>query len=138
MTSFQFIKCCAAALAATIAYSILWHVILFEELWLGLGVYTRMDNPIYGLGLIAWVLESVGFVTLFRSSNWARKSGKHALLFSASIAAIVAASTLFGTAAKVEISSLTTWFWLQGGFVFSHFLLLGSVVWVTAKSANTD
>lgn len=122
-----------AALVATISYSLLWHAILFQDIWLALGVYTRMDNPVYGYGLLAWVLESGAFVALFYTSQWTRSSAKNAILFSILIGSIVAASTLFGTAAKVEISDVTTWFYLQGGFVFSHFLFLGFVVSIVER-----
>lgn len=128
----------AATLAATIAFSVLWHVVLFEEVWLALGVYNRMDDPIYGFGIAAWVLESGAFVALFRSSKRARQSIGHALIFSVLVGAVVSASTLFGTAAKVEISNLSIWFALQGTFVLSHFLLLGFIAWFVSIKEMKD
>jgi hypothetical protein len=117
-----------AALLVTIFISILWHVILFEQAFLSLGVYTRMDNPIYGFGLTAWLLESTAFVVLYFKSSWSGKGVRAALAFSLLMGAFTAAASLMGSAAKVDIVSISSWFALAGGFILVHFTLMGLTV----------
>ncbi|MEM9191471.1 MAG: hypothetical protein AAGF12_20025 [Myxococcota bacterium] len=50
------------AFATTSTVSILWHAVLFSSEFRALGVFTRMDEPIYGYGITAWVLEAFVFV----------------------------------------------------------------------------
>lgn len=118
----------AAAFALTIFVSIFWHVVLFEQAYLELGVYTRMDSPIYVFGLLAWLMESAAFVAIFFQTRWAKEGISGGLAFAGLMAAFTAAASLIGTAAKVEISDLMLWFALSGGFLILHFGLMGLVV----------
>jgi len=118
----------AAALGLTIFASIFWHVVLFEQAYLDLGVYTRMDNPIYGFGLMAWLMESAAFVAIYFNTKWAKESVAGALKLSVLMAVFTAAASVMGSAAKVQIVDLAQWFLLSGGFLVFHFGLMGIVV----------
>lgn len=127
----------AAALAITIFVSIFWHVVLFEQAYLDLGVYTRMDNPIYGIGLVAWLMESAAFVAIFFHTKWAKDNIAGALKFAALMAIFTAAASLMGSAAKVEIADLSGWFLLSGGFLTFHFGVMGAAVGALNRRLQT-
>ncbi|WFE89814.1 hypothetical protein K1718_00185 [Roseibium porphyridii] len=110
----------------TAATSIIWHVALFEQRYLELGVFTRMADPIYAFGFLAWIMEATAITLLYVHSKWADHGLWGALKLSWCVSLYAAASALVGTAAKVEISDLTGWFLIAGGFIFLHATVLAA------------
>ena len=132
MSKFQCIAFTGAFLI-TASLAILWHVVLFEQQFLNLGVFTRMDAPHYGFGMAAWVLESCAIVWIFSRMNGWDQSVWGAVTLAWLVGAFAAASSLFGVAAKVRIDDLTQWFLLTGGFIFLHTSALGLWLGLVAK-----
>lgn len=114
------------AFSLTVVTSIVWHVVLFEQRYVELGVFTRMADPIYAFGWLAWIMEATAITLLYVNSRWADAGSWGALKLSWCVSLYAAASTLFGTAAKVEISDLTGWFLIAGGFTVLHATMLGA------------
>ncbi len=121
------------AFLITSSFAIIWHVVLFERQFLSLGVFTRMDDPIYPFGIVAWVLESLALVAIFLRTNWHDGTVFQAVTLAWCVGAFAAASSLFGVAAKVRIDDLTLWFLLTGGFIFLHMTALGLWLGVSAR-----
>lgn len=124
----------AGAFLITACFAVLWHVALFEQHFLSLGVFTRMDAPLYHFGFIAWVLEAGALVIIYFRTNWQKASTLDALKVAWLLGVFSAASALFGMAAKVRMDDLTLWFLLTGGFIFLHTTLLG--LWLGYLSAK--
>ncbi|WP_434054456.1 MAG: hypothetical protein RDA78_06090 [Roseibium sp.] len=122
----EFITTWIGAFSLTVVTSIVWHVVLFEQRYVELGVFTRMADPIYAFGWLAWIMEATAISVLYINSRWADAGFWGALKLSWCVSLYAAASTLFGTAAKVEISDLTGWFLIAGGFIFLHATMLGA------------
>ncbi|MEP3277468.1 MAG: hypothetical protein ABJN26_14740 [Stappiaceae bacterium] len=120
------------AFVITACFAVLWHVVLFEQQFLTLGVFTRMDEPIYPFGLAAWVLESIAIVLIYFRTDWRNNTMFEALKIAWLVGAYSAASALFGMAAKVRIVDLTLWFGLTGGFIALHTSFLG--IWLNRVS----
>ncbi|WP_395373896.1 hypothetical protein [Marinicella sp. W31] len=114
-----------ACLILTITLSVIWHVVLFEQAYQQLGVYTRMNDPIYEFGMLAWFLESSAFVIVYFQCKWSYEGISGGLKFGLWMAVFVSASVLIGAAAKTNISDLSLWFILTGGFLALHFSLMG-------------
>lgn len=117
-----------AAFLLTLFISVFWHVALFEQAYLELGVYTRMDNPIYGFGFLAWIMESTAFVAIFLSSKWGQQGILGGLKLALFMAMFTAAASVVGSAAKIEIADLPHWFLLSGGFLVVHFGVMGAAI----------
>ena len=66
----QFAFTWAGSFLVITSVSVIWHVLLFEQQYLNLGVFTRMDNPLYGFGLLAWVMEASAITWLYVGSRW--------------------------------------------------------------------
>ena len=122
------------AFLITACFAVFWHVFLFEQHFLSLGVFTRMDDPLYAFGLMAWLLESVAIVLIYFLTDWRRATLRDALKLAWLVGAYSAASALFGTAAKIRIDDIALWFALTGGFIVLHTTLLG--LWLGAVSAK--
>ncbi|MBG6160749.1 hypothetical protein IWQ54_000399 [Labrenzia sp. EL_195] len=114
------------AFVLTAVTSIVWHVALFEQRYVELGVFTRMADPIYAFGFLAWIMEATAITSLYIHSKWATDGLWGALKLSWCVSLYAAASALVGTAAKVEIADLTGWFLIAGGFIFLHGTILGT------------
>ena len=115
----------AGAFLITACFAILWHVALFEQQFLSLGVFTRMDEPLYFYGMTAWVIEALALVLVFFRTDWKNGSMLEALKVAWLMGLFAAASSLFGMAAKVQIDDLILWFLLTGGFIALHTTFLG-------------
>ncbi|MFG5384481.1 hypothetical protein [Yoonia sp. R2-816] len=124
MTKLQKIAFVGAFLI-TACIAVFWHVVLFEQQFLGLGVYTRMDEPLYFYGVTAWALEALALVLVYFLTDWRNGSMLDALKVAWLMGLFAAASSLFGVAAKVRIDDLILWFLLTGGFIVLHTTLLG-------------
>ncbi len=111
---------------------------LFEDQYLQLGVYTRMDNPIYAFGFLAWIMESVPFVLIFFRTRWSKSGLYVALKYSRLMAIFTAASSIAGAAAKIHVGDLSGWFLLSGSFVFLHFTLMGLMLALLTRGLRTD
>ena len=123
------------AFLITSCFAVFWHVVLFEQQLLGLGVFTRMDDPLYFYGMTAWVLESFAIVLIYFRTDWRNGSLLDALKVAWLMGLFAAASALFGMAAKVRIDNLVLWFLLTGGFIVLHTTLLGLWLGFVSKRA---
>ncbi len=112
--------------------SIVWHVALFEQRYLELGVFTRMADPIYAFGFLAWIMEATAITFLYLRSGWAEDGLMGSLKLAWTVSLYAAASVLVGTAAKVQISDMSGWFLLEGGFIFLRATILG--LWLSIAS----
>jgi hypothetical protein len=113
------------AFVVTVFTSITWHAVIFEQTYLKLGVFTRMNDPIYAFGALAWVFEATAITLLFLHSSWREDGLKGALKLSFAANLYLAGSTLMGTAAKVEINDLSLFFLLAGSFLIVHSIAFG-------------
>lgn len=124
------------AFLITACFAVFWHVVLFEQQFLALGVFTRMDDPNYAFGIAAWIVESIAIVFLYFRTDWRNGSILDALILAWLVGMFSAATELFGMAAKTRIDDLTLWFLLKGGFIFLHTSLLGLWLGVITKLSS--
>lgn len=115
----------AGAFLITAFIAVFWHVVLFEQQFLSLGVFTRMDDPLYPFGIAAWFFEALALVLIYFRTDWRNGTMLDALKVAWLMGLFAAASAMFGMAAKVRIDDLVLWFLLTGGFIVLHTTLLG-------------
>jgi hypothetical protein len=126
----------AGAFLITAFIAVLWHVVLFEQQFLSLGVFTRMDDPLYVYGITAWFLEALALVLIYFRTDWRNGSMLDALKVAWLMGLFAAASAMFGMAAKVRIDDLVLWFLLTGGFIVLHTTLLGLWLGLVSQKAK--
>ncbi|TRX61871.1 hypothetical protein FNH22_03600 [Fulvivirga sp. M361] len=110
-----------------------WHVVLFKGQYIYLGVYNRMDDPIYAFGFLAWILEGFGIAYLFSKSSYAKKGLFSVLKFVWLVGMIVSATETIGSAAKKHIPDMVQWILLSGGFILINYSIMGIALWMVYK-----
>jgi len=97
-----------------------------------------MDNPDYGYGILAWLMESIGFILVYFQTSWSKQGIVGALKFSWLMGIFLTSSALVGVAAKVELSDISHWFLLTDGFYGIYFTLMGITVGSIYKILNAE
>lgn len=111
----------------TMALGMSWHFVFFKDLYHGLGIYNRAE-PIIPLGLASMVIQ--GFVLaylypFFRVSGAPVLRGiKFGLLMGLFLFSV---STL-ANAAKIEVTSMSTWLVVQSAFHLIQFVSTGAII----------
>lgn len=124
---------------ATLVYTTLsmvlgmvWHFILFKELYDSLGIYNRSE-PIIPLGLTSMLIQGVIMAYLFpffyRDGNAVRQGIRFGLVMGLFLFSV---STL-ANAAKIEVSSMSSWLMVQSAFHLIQFTLAGAGIGLVFK-----
>lgn len=123
----KFLLAAGGYIAISVALGISWHFVFFKDLYHGLGIYNRTE-PIIPLGLASMIIQGVILAYLypfFRSTGGPIARGiKYSLMMGLFLFSV---STL-ANAAKIEVSSMWTWLWIQAAFHGIQFLLTGVVI----------
>lgn len=109
----------------TFALGFLWHLILFRDVYDGLGVYANLDHPNFSLGILSMVIQGWLLSWLFPRFYRGQHPWKEALTFSWLMGLFFGSGSVIAEVAKQNVSSLTLWFLVAGGFTFIHFTLIG-------------
>ena len=108
----------------SMAVGMVWHFVLFKELYASLGIYNRAE-PIIPLGMTSMLIQGIIMAYLFayfyREGNAMAQGLKFALIMGLFLFSV---STL-ANAAKIEVSSMSTWLMIQFCFHAIQFTLVG-------------
>ena len=109
----------------TFAFAAVWHLILFRDVYNSLGVYANLDHPNFVLGILSMVIQGCLLSWLFQRFYRGRHPLKEAFVFAWLMGLFFGSGSVIAEVAKQNVSSLTLWFLLAGGFTFIHFTLIG-------------
>ncbi len=131
------------ALKIGIGYSILtmilgplWHFLLFKDTYESLGIYNRAE-PIIPLGFSSMILQSVLLSLLFGQFYRTGKSSyNEGLKFSLLMGLFMFSTTTMANAAKINVTSMTTWFLIQAGFHLAQFGAMGLMIGYIYRESN--
>jgi hypothetical protein len=108
----------------SMALGMVWHFVFFKDLYDGLAIYNRVE-PIIPLGLGSMILQGGVMAYLFpffyRDGNAVAQGIKFSLLMGLFLFSV---STL-ANAAKIEVTSMSSWLIVQFAFHLIQFLLVG-------------
>ena len=124
---------------ATLVYTILsmvlgmvWHFIFFKELYDSFGIYNRAE-PIIPLGLTSMLMQGAIMAYLFpffyRDGNAMWQGIRFGLVMGLFLFSV---STL-ANAAKIEVSSMSSWLMVQSAFHLIQFTLAGAGIGLVFK-----
>lgn len=105
----------------------LWHFVLFKELYDGLKIYNRAE-PIIPLGLTSMILQGMIMAYLYPIYAQGNEGVKKSLTFSLLMGAFLFSVTTIANAAKIEVASMETWFLIQIAFHFIQFSIVGLII----------
>lgn len=113
-----------AYIVMTFALAVLWHVVLFRELYETLGYFGR-EEPSFVLGFLSIVIQGVLLALGFRSFRDERRPMESALRFSAAAGVYLWTVHVVAFAAKSALSSVPTFFAVETTYLAFQFGLFG-------------
>lgn len=123
---------------ATFAGGFVWHLLLFEQTYVELGIFTRIEDPVIPLGVSAMVIQGAILAYLYpRVSRW-RHPALDGVLFGLLVGAFLATSAVLAEAGKNYVSSLGTWVLLEGSYYLLQFALSGLVIGLAFGRAGAE
>lgn len=117
---------------ATIVYSIItmilgftWHFNFFPELYHSLGIYNR-EPPIIPLGFSSMIIQ--GLIMAYLYPRWYRGGNPigQGILFGLVMGLFLFSVSTLANAAKIHVSSMSTWLLIQTAFHGIQFVLSGA------------
>lgn len=118
---------------ATIGYSVVtmfiafpWHFVLFKDLYHSFGIYNR-GEPIVPLGFLTMVIQGVVMASIYPRYYKGGSHYKEAIQFSLLMGIFLYSVSTLANAAKIEVTPVSTWIWIQLAFHFIQFLASGVV-----------
>jgi hypothetical protein len=118
---------------ATLALAAPWHFVFFKELYHGLGIYNRAE-PIIPLGITSMLVQGAVMAWLYPKA-YPRRSAWNAMLFSWAMGLFLFSVSTMANAAKINVSSISSWLAVQAAFHFVQFTLAGLVfAWIRRDS----
>lgn len=132
----RFVLMVLAYLVPTMMLGMVWHFVWFSDLYEGLGIYNRKD-PIIPLGFISMFLQGVIIAYLYPFYAEHQHSIARSIRFSLIMGFLLFTVSTLANAAKIEVTSMIDWLWVQSLFTFVQFLLVGLLLgWVYRKETT--
>jgi hypothetical protein len=112
----------------TFAMGFVWHLLLFKDLYVKLGIYSRLDDPIVPLGLSAMLIQGAVLAYLYplfaKQGNFLIEGLRFGLL----MGLFLASSAVLAEAAKQRVTSLPTWLVVEAIYYAIQFSLCGIAI----------
>ncbi len=116
---------------STVLYSVItmilgysWYLIFFKELYLRLGIYNR-EPPSVPLGFASMVLQGLVLAHIYPRYYKGGSAVIQGLKFGMVMGLFLFSVSTIANAAKIQISSLSTWFAMQAIFHLIQFIIVG-------------
>ena len=114
-------------LVPTMILGMVWHFVWFSELYESLGIYNRKD-PIIPLGFTSMFFQGVIIAYLYPYYAEPGHSILRSLKFSLIMGSFLFTVTTLANAAKIEVTSMTGWLWVQSLFTLIQFVVVGLLI----------
>lgn len=126
----RFVLMVLAYLVPTMMLGMVWHFVWFSDLYEGLGIYNRKD-PIIPLGFTSMFLQGVIIAYLYPFYAEHKHSIARSIRFSLIMGFFLFTVSTLANAAKIEVTSMINWLWVQSLFTFVQFMIVGLLLaWV--------
>ncbi|MBX2866556.1 hypothetical protein KTR10_01185 [Candidatus Kaiserbacteria bacterium] len=119
------IKGTLAYVVVTFPVAMIWHMVLFKQVYLDLALYSNSEEPVVALGLLSMVIQGVILAWLFPKTSFADGTMKGALHYAWLMGLFFASGSVIAEVAKHTVTSYSTWFLVAGSFALVHFTLVG-------------
>ena len=118
----------AAYVVVTFVLGFVWHLALFKKTYQKLGIFSRIDDPIIPLGLIAMLIQGAILAYIYPLSPMGGSLLGEGMKFGLVFGAFIASSAVFAEAAKQKVTSLPTWLALESAYYVIQFGLAGIAI----------
>ena len=113
-----------AYLLISMFLGMVWHFFLFKDLYDNLKIYNRAE-PIVQLGATSMLIQGLIIAYLFPFFYREGNAFVKGLQFSLIMGLFLFSISTLANAAKMEVSSMTTWLGIQAAFHLIQFTLTG-------------
>src|ERR1043166_4921456 len=113
-----------AYLVPTMLLGMVWHFVFFKELYDSLGIYNRAE-PIIPLGFLSMAIQGLIIAYLFPFFYRQGNPVLHGIRFGLVMGLFLFSVSTIANAAKIEVTSMSSWIMIQAAFHLIQFLLAG-------------
>ena len=121
----KFVLATVVYAAVTMIHGYTWHFYFFHDVYAQLGIYNR-EPPIIPLGFASMVLQGVILAYLYPSFYRGGTPAKEGIKFGLVMGLFLFSVSTLANAAKIRVSSMTTWLEIQAAFHLIQFVLVGA------------
>jgi hypothetical protein len=127
ITPAKFILSVLAYAIPTMILGMVWHFILFHELYDSLGIYNRKE-PIIALGFTSMLVQGVIMAYLYPYYYGDKSTLSKGIVFSLTMGMFLFSVSTLANAAKIEVSSMQSWLLVQAAFHLIQFVIAGAAL----------
>ena len=121
----KFILATLVYAVVTMIHGFTWHFNFFPEIYAGLGIYNR-EPPIIPLGFASMVIQGLILAYLYPRYYRGGTPIKEGIKFGLIMGLFLFSVSTLANAAKMQVSSMTTWLAIQSAFHLIQFVVVGA------------
>lgn len=121
----KFVLATAVYSAITMILGYTWHLIIFKDLYHDLGIYNR-EPPIIPLGFISMLVQGVVLAYLYPRFYKGGAPILQGVNFGLVMGLFLFSVSTLANAAKIQVTSMSTWLSIQTAFHLIQFLIVGA------------
>jgi hypothetical protein len=130
----KFLLTAIAYIIPTMILGYVWHLIIFRDLYDSLGIYNRTD-PIIPLGFSTMIIQ--GFIIAYLYPFYLQgkpNSVSRSITFNLILGLFLFSVSTLANAAKINVTSMSTWLLIQAVFHFVQFTIAGILIGIVNKN----
>jgi hypothetical protein len=120
----------AGYVLATFVGGAVWHLVLFQDVYVELGIFSRIEDPVIPLGVSAMLIQGGFLAYLYPLVSDRQRPVFDGGRFGVLVGVFLATSAVLAEAGKNYVASLGTWLALEGSYYVLQFALSGMVIGV--------
>ena len=122
-----FVLTAIAYIVPTMIIGMLWHFILFKDLYESLGIYNRAE-PIIPLGFASMIIQGAVLAYFYPMYSKGKSTVKTALLYCMMMGLFLFSVTTLANGAKINVTSMQNWLFIQLAFHSVQFITAGILI----------
>lgn len=120
----------------TLILGMVWHFVLFQDLYHRLGMYNR-ETPVIPLGVLSMVIQGVVLAYLYPFFDKGGHPVKQGIAYGLIMGLYLYSVSTLANAAKIMVAPLSTWLGIQALFHAVQFVLAGALIGLAYGRAGT-
>lgn len=123
----NYILTALAYIVPTMILGLVWHLVLFPDLYHRLEIYNRSE-PIIPLGFASMIVQGAVIAYLYPLFARSGSSIARAVTFSLTMGIFLFSVSTLANAAKINVASIPQWLAIQSAFHLIQFLVAGVLI----------
>ena len=122
-----FILTAIAYIIPSMILGMVWHFLLFKELYEQLAIYNRAE-PIIPLGFTSMIIQGVILAYFYPFYSKSKSTLRTAITYSMMMGLFLFSVSTLANGAKIQVTSMQSWLLVQLAFHFIQFLVSGVLI----------